>query len=87
MDEKMPADGRAGRKVKIVASFSDCGKRHQIAVRVDDVDVPTFGWTQAQMQALMELHQNNVHRCYIAYSITAVSVLLSLAAVVIAIAL
>lgn len=75
------------KKVNIVNSFSDLEKGRPIAVNVDGVDVPAFGWTQAQMQALMELHQNNVHRCYIAYSITAVSVLLSLAAVAIAIAL
>ena len=38
-----------------------------------------------QMQALQHLHNNNVNRIYLCYGLTAVSLLLSLAALVIAI--
>lgn len=54
-------------------------------VKVGDTWVFTGEWTMEQMQALQHLHNNNVNRVYLCYGLTAVSLLLSLAALVIAI--
>ena len=53
-------------------------------IKVGDTWVFTGEWTMEQMQALMQLHENNKHRAYLCYGLTAVSLLLSLAALVIA---
>lgn len=55
-------------------------------IKVGDAWVFTGEWTMEQMQALKRLHANNLHRIYLCYGLTAVSLLLSLAALVIAIA-
>lgn len=54
-------------------------------IKVGDSWVFTGEWTMEQMQALQRLHENNVNRIYLCYGLTAVSLLLSLAALVIAI--
>lgn len=54
-------------------------------VKVGDTWVFTGQWTLEQMQSFRRLHENNVNRIYLCYGLTAVSVLLSLAALVIAI--
>lgn len=54
-------------------------------IKVGDAWVFTGEWTMEQMQALQRLHTNNVRRIYLCYGLTAVSLLLSLAALVIAI--
>lgn len=54
-------------------------------VKVGDTWVFTGEWTMKQMQVLQSLHENNVNRIYLCYGLTAVCVLLSLAALVIAI--
>lgn len=56
------------------------------AIKVGDAWVFTGEWTLEQIQALQRLHANNLHRIYLCYGLTAVSLLLSLAALVIAIA-
>lgn len=56
------------------------------AIKVGDSWVFTGEWTMEQIQALKRLHANNVRRIYLCYGITAVSLLLSLAALVTAIA-
>ncbi len=53
-------------------------------VKVDGEGVFTCQWVMEQMQALMALNDYNRHRLYLCYVFTAVSLLLSLAALVIA---
>lgn len=55
-------------------------------IKVGDSWAFTGEWTMEQIQALQRLHANNLHRIYLCYGLTAVSLLLSLAALVIAIA-
>lgn len=59
--------------------------KEEPAVKVGDTWVFTGEWTMKQIQSLQRLHDNNVDRIYLCYGLTAVSVLLSLAALVIAI--
>lgn len=74
------------RQLKKLADAKYCSLlKEPVAVEVNGVGVFTCKWTMEQIQALMRLHENNKHRAYLCYGLTAVSVLLSLAALVIAI--
>lgn len=53
-------------------------------VEVDGEGVFTCRWVMEQMQSLMKLHSYNRRRLYFCYAVTAVSLLLSLAAFAIA---
>ena len=51
-------------------------------VKVDDTDVFSAKWTMEQLAAIMSLIDSNRRRTYICYALTAVSLLLSLLALV-----
>ena len=56
--------------------------RDRAIIEVDGARVFTAQWTMEQMQALMNMHENNKRRVYLCYVLTAISVLVSLAAIV-----